>query len=368
MSDSLQPCGLQHVGPPCPSPTPGIYPNSCPLSRWCHPTISSSVLPFSSHLQSWSASGSFPMSQLFISGGQRIGVSASTSVPPMNTQNWFPLGWTGWISLQSKGLSKVFSNATVQKHQFCGAQLFFIVQLSYPYMTTGKTIALTKWTFVGKVMSLLFNMLSRLVITFLPRSKRLLISCAHSHTGPSLEASSGMGILIFLCTLFLDCWTSLGDFSGKQILSWDSCVQNIYLEACLWKGAREAELERGRSLSATESQQSQSWSVGAVGSWMAPQSCPKMGGGARPSYRHPSGTRRWLVLEGSGPAVRQFSSAEAIPEESDGKGLLAHCQQPGEKFLLLEGGIRQHRTVSTTLAVPSISEWHRGQGFNFQSQ
>ena len=96
---------------------------------------------------------------------------------------------------------------------------FFIVQLAYPYMTTGKTITFTKWAFVGKVMSLLFNMLSRLVITFLPRSKRLLISCAHSHTGPSLEASSGMGILIFLCTLFLDWWTSLGDFSGKQILS-----------------------------------------------------------------------------------------------------------------------------------------------------
>ena len=114
------------------------------------------------------------MSQLFASGGQSIGVSASTSVLPMNTQDGSPLGWTGWISLQSKGLSRVFSNITVQKHQSILQQsAFFIVQLSHPYMTTGKTIALTRQTFVGKVMSLLFNMLSMLVITFLPRSKHL---------------------------------------------------------------------------------------------------------------------------------------------------------------------------------------------------
>ena len=105
-----------------PSPTPGVHPNPCPLSWWCHPTISSSVVPFSSCPQSFPASGSFPMSQLFTSGGLHIGVSASTSVLPMNTQDWFPLGWTGWISLQSKGLSRVFSNTTVQKHQFFGAQ------------------------------------------------------------------------------------------------------------------------------------------------------------------------------------------------------------------------------------------------------
>ena len=123
VSDSLQPHGLQHARPPCPSPTPGVYSDSCPWSRWCHPTISSSVVPFSSCLQSFPASGSFPMSQLFASGGQSIGVSASASVLPMKTQDWSPLGWTGWISLQSKGLSKVFSNATVQKHQFFGAQL-----------------------------------------------------------------------------------------------------------------------------------------------------------------------------------------------------------------------------------------------------
>ena len=122
LSDSMQPSGLQHSRPPCPSPIPGIYQNSCPLSWWCHPTISSSVVPFSSHLQSFPASGSFLMSQ-FISGGQSIGDSASTSVLPMNTQDWSPWGWTGWISLQSKGLSRVFSNTTVQKHQFFSAQL-----------------------------------------------------------------------------------------------------------------------------------------------------------------------------------------------------------------------------------------------------
>ena len=123
MSDSLQSHGPQHARLPCPSPTPGVYSNSCPLSQWCHPTIPSSVIPFSSCLQSFPTSESFLMSQLFASGGQSIGVSASTSVLPMNTQDWSPLGWTGWISLQSKGLSRVFSNTTVQRHQFFGAQL-----------------------------------------------------------------------------------------------------------------------------------------------------------------------------------------------------------------------------------------------------
>ena len=118
---TLWPYGLQHARPPCPSPTPGVYSNSCPLSCWCHPTISSSVVPFSSCLQFFPASGSFPMSQFFPSGGQNIGVSAS--VLPMNIQDWFPLGWTSWTSLQSKGLSRVFSNTTVEKHQFFGAQL-----------------------------------------------------------------------------------------------------------------------------------------------------------------------------------------------------------------------------------------------------
>ena len=123
MSDSLQPHELQHARLPCPSLSPGVCTNSCPLNWWCHPTISSSVIPFSSCPQSFPASGSFQMSQLFTSGGQSIGVSASASVLPMNTQDWSPLGWTGWSSLQSKGLSRVFSNTTVQKHQFSGSQL-----------------------------------------------------------------------------------------------------------------------------------------------------------------------------------------------------------------------------------------------------
>ena len=123
MSDSLRPHELQHARPPCPSPTFGVYLNSCPLSRWCHPAISSSVVPFSSCPQSLPASGSFPMSQLFAWGSQSIGVSALASVLPMNTQDWFPLGWTAWISLKSKGLLRVFSNTTVQKHQFFSAQL-----------------------------------------------------------------------------------------------------------------------------------------------------------------------------------------------------------------------------------------------------
>ena len=213
MSDSLWPHGLQHARPPCPSPTPRVYSNSRPLSQWCHLTISSSSPS--------PASGSFQMSQFFESGGQRIGVSASASVLPMNTQDWFPLGWTGWISLQSKGLSsevKTLSHvrlcdpmdcslpsssihrilqarilewvaisfsrgsswprdrthlwatreapkslkSLLQHHSSKASTLwhsaFFTVQLSHPYMTTGKTTALSRWTFVSKVMSLLFSM------------------------------------------------------------------------------------------------------------------------------------------------------------------------------------------------------------------
>ena len=124
VSDSLRPHESQHARPPCPSPSPGVHTNSCPSSRWCHSAISSSVVPFSSCLQSLTASGSFPTSQLFTWGGQSIGVSALASVLPISPKYsaWFPLGWTGWISLQSKGLSRVFSNTTVQKHQFFGAQ------------------------------------------------------------------------------------------------------------------------------------------------------------------------------------------------------------------------------------------------------
>ena len=121
--DSLWPHGLQHARPPCPPPTTGVYSNSCPLCRWCHPTISSSVVPFSSFLQSFPASGSFQRSHFFASGGQSIGVSSSAAVLPMNIQDWFSLGWTGWIFLLSKKLSRVFSNTTVQKHQFFNTQL-----------------------------------------------------------------------------------------------------------------------------------------------------------------------------------------------------------------------------------------------------
>ena len=122
MSVSLRPHESQHARSPCPSPTSGVYSNSCPSSQWCHPVISSSVVPFSSCPQSLASSGSFPMSELFAWGGQSTLVSASASVLPMNTQDWSPLGWTGWISLQSKGISRVF-NTTVQKHQFFGTQL-----------------------------------------------------------------------------------------------------------------------------------------------------------------------------------------------------------------------------------------------------
>ena len=189
MSYSLRPQGLQRARPPCPSPTPGACSNSCPLRRWCHPTISSFVVPFSFCPQSFPASGFFPMSQLFTSSGQSIEGSASASMLAMNIQDWFPLGWTAWISLQSKGLSRVFSNTTGQKHQFFGAQPSLLSN-SHPYMTTGKTIALTIQTFVGKIISLLFDMLSRLVITFLPRSKHLLISWLQSPSAVILEPTS----------------------------------------------------------------------------------------------------------------------------------------------------------------------------------
>ena len=138
----LQPHELQHARPPCPSPTPGVYTNSCPLRQWCHPAISNSVVPFSSHLQSFPASGSFPISQLFISGGQSIGVSASASVLPKNIQNWFPLGWTGWIPCSPRDSQE--SSPTPQFKSINSSALSFMVQLSHPYMTTGKTIALTR--------------------------------------------------------------------------------------------------------------------------------------------------------------------------------------------------------------------------------
>ena len=170
VSDSFRPHGWQYTRLPCPSPAPKACSDLSLLSQWCHLTISTSVIP-SSGLKSFPASGSFPVSQFFASGGQSIRTSASASVLPMNMQGWFPLGLTGLVSLLSKGLSRVFSNTTVKRHQFFGTQLSLWFHLSHPYMTTGKTIALTRRTFVGKVISLLFNMLSRWVIAFLPRSK-----------------------------------------------------------------------------------------------------------------------------------------------------------------------------------------------------
>ena len=192
MSDSLWRHGLQHARPPCPSLTPGVYSNSCPLSWWCHPTISSSVIRLPCHLQSFPASGSFQMSHFFASGGQSTGVSASASVLPMNIQHWLPLGWTDWISLPSKGLSRV--SPTLQ-FKSIGSLV-----LSSLYMTTGKPIALTRRTFVGKVMSLLFNMLSRLVIAFLTRSKCLLISWQQSPSAVILEPRKNKRL--FYCQCF----------------------------------------------------------------------------------------------------------------------------------------------------------------------
>ena len=180
MSDCLRPQEPQHARPPCPSPTPGVHPNPYPLSQWCHPTISSSVVPFSSCPQSFPASGSFPMSQLFASSGQSIGVSASTLVLPVNTQDWSPfkMDWLDLLVVQ--GTLKSLLQHHSSKASILWRSAFFTVQLSHPYMTTGKTISLTRWTFVDKVMPLLFDMLSRVVITFLSRSKRLLISWLQS--------------------------------------------------------------------------------------------------------------------------------------------------------------------------------------------
>ena len=173
MPDSMWPRTLQHAGPPCPSPTPGACLNPCPSSWWCHPTISSSVIPFFSCLQSFPASGSFQMSQFFTSGGQSIGASAS--VLATNIQGWFLLGLTGLISLAVQGILKSHLRRCSLKALVLWCSAFFMVQLSHPYMATGKIIALTRCTFVGEVMSLLSNMLSRLVIAFLSRSKRLLM-------------------------------------------------------------------------------------------------------------------------------------------------------------------------------------------------
>ena len=170
MSDSLWPHELQHPRPPCPSPAPRVYSNSCPLSQWCHPTISSSVSPFFSCFQSCPALGSFQMSQLFTSGGQSIRVSARSFISPSNEHPWLiSFRMDGLDLLAVQGILKSFLQHHSSKASILQLSAFFIVPLSHPYMTTGKTIALTRRTFVGKGMSLLLNMLSRLVITFLQR-------------------------------------------------------------------------------------------------------------------------------------------------------------------------------------------------------
>ena len=187
MSDSLWPHESQHARSPCPSPAPAVHPNSCPSSRWCQPAISSSVVPFFPWPQSLPASGSFQMSQLFTWGSQSI--SFSLSISPSNEHPGlvsFRMDWLDLLAVQGtlKSLLQHHSSkASILRHS-----AFFTVQLSHPYMTTGKTIAMTRQTFVGKVMSLLFNMLSRLVITFLPRSKHLLISWLQLPSAVILES------------------------------------------------------------------------------------------------------------------------------------------------------------------------------------
>ena len=219
MSTSLRPHELQHARPPCLSPAPGIYSNSCPLSPWHPPTISSSVILFSSCLQSFPAPGSFPVTQFFASGGQTIGVSASASLPPVNIQGWYSLGWTGLISLLSKGLSRVFSNTAVQKHQFIGIQPSLWSNshihtwlLEKPWLWLEGPLS-AKWC-------LLFNMLLRLVIAFLPRSNCLLISWLQSSSAVILEPKKIKSVTVSIVSptichevmgpdawsLFFECW------------------------------------------------------------------------------------------------------------------------------------------------------------------
>ena len=223
MSDSLWPHGLQHAQLPCPSPTPGPCSNSCPWSSWCHPSISSSVIPFSSCLQSSPASGSFQMSQFFTSDDQRTGASASTSILPMNIQGWFPLGLTGLISLQSKRLSNLqhhSSKALVFPHS-----AFFMVQLIHTWLLE-KTRALTIQTFFGKIMSVLFNMLSRCFTAFLPRSKCLLISWLQSPSAVILEPRKLKSVTISIVSPSI-CHEVIG-LNAIILVFWMLCLKPIF--------------------------------------------------------------------------------------------------------------------------------------------
>ena len=227
MSDSLRPRESQHARPPCPSLTLRVYSNSCPLSQWCHSAVSSYVTPFSSCPQSLPASGSFPVSQLFARGGQCIGVSASESVLPMNTFRVSPSNeHPGLISFRIDWLDLLAVQGTLKsllQHHSSKASIyrrpaFFTAQLSHPYVTTGKTIALTRRTFVDKIMSLLFNMQSRLVITFLPRSKRLLISWLQSPSAVILEPKKwSLTLFPLFPHLFLSDGTRCHDLSFLNV-------------------------------------------------------------------------------------------------------------------------------------------------------
>ena len=212
MSDSLPPHGLHHAWLPCPSPTLKICSNLYPSSWWCYPTISSSVIPFSSCLQSFPASESFPVSWLFASSGQSIGAFASASVFQLNNQGWFPLGLTDLISSLSKGNLKILLYRHSSKASILQHSTFFIVQLSHPFMTTGKTITLTTWTSVDKIRSLLFNTLSRFVFALVSRSN---ISSLMAYWTPTdLRASSFTVMSFCLFILFMGfsrqkCWCGL---------------------------------------------------------------------------------------------------------------------------------------------------------------
>ena len=199
MSSSLRTYGLQHARLPCPSPTPRSSLNSCPLGQWGHPTILSSVVPFSSFLQPFPALGAFLKSQFFTSGGQSIGVSDSASVLSMNIQDWFPLGLTSLISSKSKRFLRVFPNTTVQKHQFFSVQPSLQSNFYIHTWLLEKVIALTRQTFVSKVMTLHFKMLLKLVIGFLSRGKHLLISLLQSPSAVILEPPQNKICHCFYC-------------------------------------------------------------------------------------------------------------------------------------------------------------------------
>ena len=241
----LWPHGLQHTRLLCLTLSPGVCSNLHPLSHKYYLTISSSAIPFSFYLQSFPPSGSFPVNWLFASGSQGIGVWASASVLPVNIQHWFPLGLTGLISLQSKGPSRVFSNTTIRKHQFFGPQDSLLVQLSHPYMTTGKIIALTRQTFISKVMSLLFNTLSLSVIAFLARSKHLLISWLQSPSAVILEPKGGKkkSVTTSIFSLFI-CHEMLGpdSYSAYPVSTWhfvfESSIESWLLRFCVRDSVR----------------------------------------------------------------------------------------------------------------------------------